>query len=102
LAFGFSGALIATGFSDNSSTLGPRAAPAKLGEDKIDKVIEVLEGIATNPSVSRYALMVQPVEFRKMLTVGKVLGSEKSRRRVDRIVNILASKGVDLVIDLLG
>jgi hypothetical protein len=75
---------------------------SKLGEAKIDKVIEVLEGIATNPFVSRYALMVQPAEFRKMLTAGKLSESEKTRQRVDRIVNVLASKGVDSFIDLLG
>ncbi|MFB9268375.1 hypothetical protein ACFFWD_35555 [Bradyrhizobium erythrophlei] len=74
---------------------------AKLGEDRIDRVIEVLEGLATNPSVSRYALMVQPVELRKMLTVGKASRCEKTRRRVDRLVNVLASKGVDSFIDLL-
>ncbi|PSO22718.1 hypothetical protein C7G41_33915 [Bradyrhizobium sp. MOS002] len=72
-----------------------------LGEAKIDKVIEVLEGIATNPSVSRYALMVQPAELRKMLTAGKVSQSEKTRQRVERIINVLASKGVDSFIDLL-
>ena len=42
-------------------------------------VIETLEGLATNLSVSRYALMVQPVELRKMLTVGK---ATDARRRV--------------------
>jgi hypothetical protein len=75
---------------------------SKLGEAKIDKVIEVLEGITTNPSVSRYALMVQPLELRKMLTAGRVSESEKTHQRVDRIVNVLASKGVDSFIDLLG
>jgi hypothetical protein len=38
-----------------------------------------LEGLATNLSMSRYALMVQPVELRKMLTVGK---ATDARRRV--------------------
>jgi hypothetical protein len=74
---------------------------SKLGDDKIDRVIEVLEGLATSPSVSRYALMVHPAELRKMLTAGKASGCEKTRRRVDRIVNVVASKGVDSFIDLL-
>jgi hypothetical protein len=74
---------------------------SKLADERIDRVIEVLEGLAAKPSVNRYALMVQPVELRKMLTVGKATGCEKTRRRVDRIVNVLASKGVDSFIDLL-
>ena len=74
---------------------------SKLGDDKIDRVIEVLEGLATSPSVSRYALMVHPAELRKMLTAGKASGCEKTRRRVDWIVNVVASKGVDSFIDLL-
>jgi hypothetical protein len=92
--------VLAAGYAPNDLYVVVRDL-SKLGEAKIDKVIEVLEGIATNPSVSRYALMVQPAEFRKMLTAGKVSESEKTRRRVDRIVNVLASKGVDSFIDLL-
>ncbi|WP_441232726.1 hypothetical protein [Bradyrhizobium sp. 1200_D9_N1_1] len=74
---------------------------SRLEDAKIDRVIEVLEGIATNLSVSRYALMVQPAELRKMLTAGKVSQSKKTRQRVERIINVLASKGVDSFIDLL-
>ncbi|HLH73858.1 MAG TPA: hypothetical protein VKX96_11300, partial [Chloroflexota bacterium] len=92
---------LAAGYAPNDLYIVIRDL-SKLAEDKIDKVIEVLEGIATNQYVSRYALMVHPVEFRKMLTAGKVSESEKTRQRVDRVVNVLASKGVDSFIDLLG
>lgn len=74
---------------------------SKLGNDKIDRVVEVLEGLATSPGLNRYALMGQPTEIRKMLVAGKVSGCDRTRQRVDRIVNVLASKGVDSFIDLL-
>jgi hypothetical protein len=61
----------------------------------------VLEGLATNPALNRYALMGQPTEIRKMLVAGKASRCERTRQRVSRIVNVLASKGVDSFIDLL-
>ena len=70
---------------------------SKLGGDKIDRVIEVLECLAPSPSVSRYALMAHPAELRKMLTAGKASGCEKTRRRVDRIANVVAPKRCGLV-----
>jgi hypothetical protein len=74
---------------------------SKLGDDKIDRVVEVLEGLTTNPTLSRYLLMGQPTEIRKILVAGKMRGGEKTRGRVGRIVNVLASKGVDSFVDLL-
>ena len=74
---------------------------SKLGDHKIDRVVEVLKGLATNPALERYAFMGQPTEIRKMLVAGKVSGCDRTRQRVDRIVNVLASKGVDSFIDLL-
>ncbi|MEY9604341.1 hypothetical protein ABIF74_009033 [Bradyrhizobium japonicum] len=74
---------------------------AKLGDDKIDRVVEVIEALARSASYNRYAFMVQPAELRKILTAGKASGSLQTRSRVERIVNVLAAKGEDSFLDLL-
>ncbi|TFV44502.1 hypothetical protein [Bradyrhizobium niftali] len=74
---------------------------AKLGDDKIDRVVEVIEALATSESYNRYAFMVQPAELRKILSAGKKSGFEQTRSRVERIVNVLAAKGEDSFLDLL-
>lgn len=74
---------------------------AKLGDDKIDRVVEVIEALARSASYNRYAFMVQPAELRKILTAGKASGSLQTRSRVERVVNVLAAKGEDSFLDLL-
>jgi hypothetical protein len=74
---------------------------AKLTEDRIERVVDVLYALATSPHLNRYGLMVQGAEMRRMLDAGKESGIAPTAAKVDRIVNVLASKGDDSYLDLL-
>lgn len=74
---------------------------AKTGDEKIDRIVELLEALVTNPSHNRYAFMGQSAELQKILISGRNAESGRTRDRAARIINVLAAKGEDSYLDLL-
>ncbi|WP_314957194.1 hypothetical protein [Bradyrhizobium cosmicum] len=74
---------------------------ASIDGRQVERVVDVLYALAISPHTGRYALMVQGTEIRRILVTGKRSGIGTVASKVDRIVNLLASKGNDTYLDLL-
>jgi hypothetical protein len=74
---------------------------ARVRETHVDRAVEVLEELLTNPNVDQWAYVGQDQSIRALLTAGQSHGTTATAERVKELVSFLASIGQPGYLDLV-